>query len=220
MVLQVVKRADVPVPHLAGASGRADADGTIVEASGRPGTARAVRVHTHAASRRRVLRFASDGVTPTLHPWRSVPGSDTVVECDWTPGAALPALLAQLTPPVPATGHELMQPWSDPSRLRLFLDVLDPESMQASLRVDGEEVPLLEAWMGTWPDVYDEELLHNNLMGRYADLHDRLLQAAQRGALETPWRITIELHGVAPGHFRGVHIAHLPRRTTTAFTVQ
>ncbi len=219
-LLEVVVAAGVPLPCLLGAAGEVDGAGEVVAARGRPGTARAVQVRTGSGTRRRTLRFATDGVTPTLGPWREVGGDGLSLECEWAPGAALPALLAQLAPPLAPVEGELLQPWSDPSRLRLFLDVLDPESVRATLHVDGAEVTLREAWMGTWEDVRDAQL-HNNLMGRYADLHDRLLDCARRGALDTPWHVRLELRGEGDlrARFRGVHVAHLPRRTTEVFSV-
>jgi hypothetical protein len=30
----------------------------------------------------------------------------------------------------------------------------------------------------------------------------------------------LHLRGVSPDHFRGVHVAHLPRRSTTVFTIE
>lgn len=219
LVLQVVEASEVPLPCLLGAAGSVDAGGDVVAAQGRPGTSRAVQVRTADGARRCTLHFASDGVTPTLGPWSVVDDEGLALECDWTPGAALPDLLAQLAPPIAPVDHERLQPWSDPSRLRLFLDVLDPETVRAALSVDGEEIPLRDAWMGTWQDVHDAQL-HNNLMGRYADLHDRLLDSSRRGALHEPWRIRLELRGDGDlrAQFRGVHVAHLPHRTTGTFT--
>ncbi|HET7567858.1 MAG TPA: hypothetical protein VFJ91_07700 [Gaiellaceae bacterium] len=154
------------------------------------------------------LAAPRDGVQSTLGPWREEGGR---LVADWTPGAALPGLLATLAPPLAPEGHELLQPWSDPSRLRLFVELVDPQAARVRVWVDGQEVEVAQAYVGTFPDVKDAERLglENNLLGHHLDVHDRLLACDD---LERPWRVELELDGVAPGRFRGVHVAELPRR--------
>ncbi|HET7572630.1 MAG TPA: hypothetical protein VFJ77_08175 [Gaiellaceae bacterium] len=221
-VLRVVPRAELREDALVGASGSGGAGGEVLAARGRPGSeARVV-----AGGRTLRLRFASDGIAPTLGPWRAGGGEvdpmrlagDVRVETEWSPGAALPALLASLAPPFPPEGQELLQPWSDPGRLRLFVELLDPQAVTVRARVDGEEVPVAQAYVGTREDVKDPERLglENNLLGHYLDLHERLLAS---GDLERPWRIELELDGLQAGRWRGVHVAELPRRTTDEFEI-
>ncbi len=149
---------------------------------------------------------APDGVTATLGPWTT---SGDRMTTDWVPGAALPGLLAQLAPLVPPEGDELLDPWRDPSRLRLFPEIVHPIGVDVRMWVDGSEVPVVPAYQGTWEDVKDTDFafMENNLLGWYADLHDRLLATED---LTRPWRI--ELAVSAPDRLRGVHVAHLPRR--------
>ena len=212
-VLRIEPRAGLGMPSLYGAAGEADAAGAIVAARGPAGTAADVVVETAGGERRTRLAFAADGVTRTLGPWRD---QDGWLVADWTPGSALPTLLAQLAPPLAAEGPELLQPWSDPGRLRLFVELLDPQAATVRVRVDGEECEVEQAYVGTWEDVKDPERLgiENNLLGHYVDLHERLLAT---GDLELPWRIELRLDGVAEGHWRGMHVAELPRRLTSEF---
>lgn len=209
-VLEVV--AEVAYPALVGVSGRADQRGRVVEASGVPGTEVGAEVWLGPDDHREVrIRFEDDGIRPTLGPWR---GGAT----GWAPGTALPDLLASLAPGVPPAGDEVLQPWSDPSRLRLFLDIVDPSTVKPAVRVDGDDVPVAAAYMGTYEDVKDTDLhpLENNLLGWYVDLTDRMVATDD---LSRPWRIEVDVPGAFDGQLRGVHVAHLPRRTTDRFTV-
>ncbi|HET7568157.1 MAG TPA: hypothetical protein VFJ91_09220 [Gaiellaceae bacterium] len=225
-VLRVLPRAEVALPALYGASGTAGEDGAVLSARGRPGAEARVAVEHAGGVQRRLLRFAPDGIAPTLGPWRAGGGAvdaatlagDVRLETAWTPGRALPELLARLAPPFAAEGHELLQPWSDPGRLRLFLELLDPQAVAVRARVDGAEVEVAQAYVGTWEEIKDPGRLglENNLLGHYLDLHERLLASDD---LERPWRIELELRGLQPGAWRGVHVAELPRRTTSEFSL-
>lgn len=150
----------------------------------------------------------------TLGPWEggelpSLAG-DVRVATEWVPGSDLTALLAKLAPPIEPEGRELLQPWSDPSRLRIFLELLDPQAVTVRAWVDGAVVEVRRAYVGTFEDVKDPERLgiENNLLGHYLDLHDKLLATDD---LERPWRIELEVRGLAAGLWRGVHVAELPR---------
>jgi hypothetical protein len=76
-----------------------------------------------------------------------------------------------------------------------------------------------QAYVGTFEDVKDPERLglENNLLGHYLDLHDRLLSTDD---LERPWRIELEVEGLAAGRWRGVHVAELPRPAAGAVTME
>jgi hypothetical protein len=211
-VFRVEQRRGLSTPALYGAAGEADASGAIVAARGPVGAEANVVVDFGAGERHTRIAFAGDGVTRTLGPWRE----EEWLVTEWAPGRALPTLLVQIAPPLPAEGFELLQPWSDPGRLRLFVELLDPQAATVRMRVDGEEVEVSRAYVGTWEDIKDPERLglENNLLGHYVDLHDRLLSATD---LDRPWRIELQLDGVAEGHWRGVHVAELPRRITSSF---
>jgi hypothetical protein len=172
--------------------------------------------------------LAGDGVQRTLGPWLDANGNAVElgglvgaarVSASWAPGSALPELLAALAPPLEPEGRELLQPWSDPSRLRIFLEILDPQSVTVRARVEGEHVAVSQAYVGTFEDVKDPERLglENNLLGHYLDLHDRLLATDD---LERPWRIELEVDGLGAGLWRGVHIAELPRPAAGSFTME
>jgi hypothetical protein len=151
----------------------------------------------------------------TLGPWEGGPlaelEGDVRVSTRWAPGSELPALLAQLAPPLPPEGRELLQPWSDPGRLRLVLEIVDPQAVTVRAWVDGGEVEVKQAYVGTFEDVKDPDRLglENNLLAHYLDLHDELLAALD---LDEPWTIELEVKGLERGRWRGVHVAELPRR--------
>ena len=156
------------------------------------------------------------GVDSTLGPWdagelASLSG-EVRVATDWTPGAELPGLLAQLAAPIDPRGPELLQPWSEPGRLRIFLELLDPQAVAVRAWVDGEEMAVKQAYIGTFEDVKDPDRmgLENNLLGHYLDLHDKLLATDD---LDRSWRLELEVRGLSEGMWRGVHVAELPRRS-------
>ncbi|HWL44437.1 MAG TPA: hypothetical protein VNQ73_15965 [Ilumatobacter sp.] len=226
-VLEVVDEASIALPALFGVTGAVGEDGAIAHAEGTPGTEATACVRTPSGDRRVTLEFASDGVSPTLGPWLDGDGNpveliDAVgrvrVHCDWTPGAALPSLLDQLAPGVPPIGDDVLNPWSDPSRLRLFPELLDPEASPVRMWVDGEEQTVATAYVGTFAEVTDVALapMTNNMLGHYVDLTDRLRSGA---ALTEPWRVELEVELQWAGQLRGVRIAHLPRRTTDSYRV-
>ena len=225
MVLEIVDKSALGGPVLLGASGALDGAGHVVTAAGRPGSTVSAAVRGVDGIRRPVaLRFVDDGITPALEPWRLPDGTETdlgvfegdaTLTTEWVPGGALPGLLAQLAPPLAPTGDELLQPWSDPSRLRLFVELLDPQAVTVGLSVDGQDVDVAQAWMGTFSHVKDPDRgWENNLLGHYVDLTDRLLATTDLGR---PWRIALTVSWLWPGQLRGVHVAHLPRRRTDAF---
>lgn len=232
-VLELVSVDDIALPALFGVAGtvtRTDAAGDVVVAAARgvPGTSVAATAVLADGERQDLeLAFASDGVTPTLGPWHDESGQEVPLgrvsgavrlTTTWAPGAALPELLAQLAPPVRPRGDELRNPWSDPSRLRLFPALLDPQHASVRLWVDDEEVEMRPAYVGTWPDVRDDGegfRQINNLLGHYADLTARLDREVD---LARPWQVTLELDLAWPGQLLGVHVGHLPRRVTDEFT--
>ena len=174
------------------------------------------------------------GVSPTLGPWIDGGGRPVGdhelgsltgavhLRTGWAPGRALPARLAQLTPPVAPRGDKVHQPWSDPSRLRLFVDIIDPQAATVRMRVDGREVPVQAAYVGGYEHVKDTSfaVMENNLMGWYVDLADRLAAMASPTGpwagtdLDQPWSIELDLELRGHARFRGVHIASRPGRST------
>lgn len=254
-VLEVLPAADVPLPAVFGVAGEAQVDDRTAEASGLPAASIPVppvgwagQVETGVELKRAegtpgsvgvaairlatgelravTVRFADDGVTPTLGPWRdesdeevelaALDGGAVRVTASWVPGEALPALLATLAPPTDPEGDEKLNPWSDPSRLRMFPSLLDPKTADVRMWVDGDEVGLQKAYLGTYEDVRSPQTGDNNLLGYYADLTDRLRSTED---LSRPWEIRLELTLQWAGQLTGVHVAHLPRRTTTQFDV-
>lgn len=231
-VLELVPFEDVDLPALFGAAGTlAEVRGCeyeLVAARGTPGTTTAATAVLVGNDRQALqIAFGSDGVTPVLGGWRDERGRSVRldeltglvrIETTWVPGHGLPKLLSRLAPPTAPQGDELLNPWSDPSRLRLFPVLLDPQSATLRLWVDDQEAEIRQAYVGTWPDVRDEgETFRqvNNLLGHYTDLTDRLADAD----LERPWKITLELELSWVGQLRQVGIAHLPRRTSEHFSV-
>lgn len=150
----------------------------------------------------------ADGITPTLGPWTE--GDDGWLRTSWAPGAALAPLLATMKPPVEPRGQELRQPWMDPSRLRLHVEVIDPKAATVRMRVNGHEMPVKPCWVGTFEHVTDRDfaVMENNLMGWYADLTDLLAVTKDPDA---PWTVDVHVDLRGEAEFRGVHIAHLPR---------
>lgn len=166
-----------------------------------------------AASRRPTQH---DGITPTLTGWDvdlAKAQGDVRATTTWVPGTALPALLQQLKPPIAPQADEHLQPWSDPSRLRLFPQILDPRHVTLNVAVDGDDVPVHQAWIGTYEDVFDQPDNRHNLLGHYIDVTEKLLAADD---LERPWEIVVELRGLQRHRWMGMHIAHLPRRRREA----
>lgn len=202
----------------------------VVDAVGVPGAERVIEVRLPSGDMRAgIVRFASDGISPTLGPWRDAATGEEVdleqlqghtrLGSDWTPGSRLPGLLAQLAPPIDPRGVERRRPWADPSRLRLFPALLDPGAVEPRMWVDGDPVEMHQAYVGDLPEVKDEgETLRqvNNLLGHYVDLTDRLHAADD---LTRAWRVEVELDLVWAGQLTGVHVAELPRRTTGEFEV-
>ena len=233
-VLELVPADDIALPALFGAAGAVGdqdpaAEFALVAARGVPGTTAVVTAAQSGGRRKDIeIAFADDGITPALGPWRDDDGRQISldelvgavrVSTTWAPGAALPELLATLAPPVQPRGDELRNPWSDPSRLRLFPVLLDPQHATVRMWIGEQEVEIQQAYVGTVPEVREERegfRQINNLLGHYADLTDRLDQEAD---LARPWQVTIELELAWAGQLRGVCIAHLPRRMTDDFTV-
>jgi hypothetical protein len=242
-VLEVIDSPGLALPAVFGVAGSVDGDGRLVTATGTPGSTVAATVRRADGSSSPVqLTFADDGVQPTLGPWFSPPlrsspphvadysevdaawsapleeleGTATIVT-EWAPGAALPGLLAELAPPIAPVGDEHLHPWSDPSRLRLFVDLLDPQAVTVRVRVDGDDVEVRQAWIGTFEHVKDPDRarIENNLLGHYVDLTDRL---AATDDLDRAWTIELTVDGLWRGQLRGVHVAHLPRRRTSSWS--
>ncbi|MBW3560961.1 MAG: hypothetical protein KY437_00520 [Actinobacteria bacterium] len=222
---------DVPaaVPAITpnvGAAGQLAAHIELTEAEGIPGSTCVAAVRLPSGELRELtVRFADDGVSPTLGPWRDVDGGEVDlselegsarIATSWAPGEALPGLLARLAPPLAPVGDETRNPWSDPSRLRLFPALLDPKAARVRMWVDGDEVGVDEAYIGTYVDVSSAQTGDNNLLGYYVDLTGQLQDADD---LSRPWDIVMELELLWAGQLTGVHVAHLPRRTTTQFEV-
>jgi hypothetical protein len=222
-VLEVVPAGEVALPAIFGLAG------SLTEASGVPGTSAAVEVVGEDGSvRDAVVVFDGDGVQPTLGPWAlSGTAMDDIgvdltslrgafsVRTRWAPGTALPGLLAQLAPPVRPVGHELLQPWSDPSRLRLHVEIIDPQAATVRARVDGREVPVRACYVGAYEHVKDTDfaVMENNLMGWYLDLHDRLLVTPD---LDQPWTIELDITLEGDARFLGLHIAQRLHRSVRA----
>lgn len=227
-ILELLDVSELALPALFGVAGRADVRNgavTITSATGTPGATAKATVQTEDGEQHELtLSFTSDGVSPTLGPWRDELGREVAlgelegrirVRTEWVPGDALPALLDRLAPPTRPRDDEVLDPWSDPSRLRLFPALLDPAAVaQRRLRVNGQEVELIPAYLGTYQDVSAESTGGNNLLGFSADLTERLRTADD---LRRPWVVELELDLAWAGQLTGMHVAHLPRRTSGDF---
>lgn len=221
-----VPGAAAPVGGRLGAAEQTAAPVALRDASGVPGSRAIVALRLPEGEQRRVeLQFASDGVTPTLGPWQdansegidlSTLDGKARISTRWVPGESLPGLLADLAPPIRPVGDETRNPWSDPSRLRLFPALRDPKTAKLRMWIDGHEVEIHETYVGTYEHVSSPQTAHNNLLGYYADLTRKLETTSD---LTRPWRVELDVSLAWPGQLTGVHVAHLPRRTTTEFEV-
>ena len=121
--------------------------------------------------------------------------------------------------PVNYTDDDLIAPWTDPSRLLLYVQIAEPywtrgvgkdmkkvpiRATELKLELDGKPVILKEAYNGVYPYVERTNL------GFYLDI--------SKLPADTPHKIKLTLpKGLKPGQFQGIFIDHVENEYTSIF---
>jgi hypothetical protein len=127
--------------------------------------------------------------------------------------------------PVTYTKDDLVAPWTDPSRLLLFVQIAEPffqkevterrrgretavkrsvpiRKDEVKIEIDGKEIETQEAYNGVYPYV------SHTCLGIYADVSDL------RPDVEHTVKVTLP-EGLKPGQFQGLFFEHVENEFTS-----
>lgn len=123
--------------------------------------------------------------------------------CDWKPDPRIKTRLESQRTPLKLEPHESIQPYLDPGRLLLSLMFRFPENIvQATMKMNGEAVPVETCYLGSSWRVVEQEYRERNICGFYADLDGRI-------KWDTANRIELELAHYGPCEWVGAFIENL-----------
>jgi acetyl esterase/lipase len=193
--------ADVaPRPLLIGVPGSVAADGRIERAHGRAGElARVQTVAADGSERAFVLAFAEDGLLSSIAGCRFELGMhlDTTFTADgltvqrpWRPGSAAYRL----------------------ARLAAAVDV--PPTATVRCSVDGVPLPVRRAYAAARIEPVPIVAPGEPLLTHVIDLEPARRMHPDP---DQPWLLRVEITGVRPAEYGGVHLVELPDRVTTQF---
>lgn len=95
--------------------------------------------------------------------------------CDWIPEPTIQVRLDSQRTPLNLEDHERIQPYLDAGRLLMSFMFRFPENVvQASMKVNGERVPVETCYLGSSWRLVEQEYRERNICGLYADLDGRI----------------------------------------------
>lgn len=123
--------------------------------------------------------------------------------CDWIPDPSIKTHLDSLRTPINLEDHERIQPYLNPGRLLVSFMFRFPENIvQASLKVNGERVPIETCYLGSSWRVVEQEYRERNICGLYADLDGRV-------EFGRPNRLEVEFAHYGPCEWIGAFVENL-----------